>query len=636
MKKIFLNAVMLLMFLALALGMVACGGYGFGGELSYDKYPTDYDPNVDSWKQIDPDDEDVEITWFVNNAYTDYSADLIYKNTGVRVNFQTALTSDNTELNTMISGNKLPDIITINDLTTRVQLAEQGYVYAIDRLAESYAPSLLSRISQEQLDYYSASDGHCYGLAQNFYNDEDIRAMEEDYEQYQYPTSDVIVRRDYLEEYIAYKKSVDANFNPDTTITKPSGFIEMVKWVKEKYNLSNANPTVAFSPFLKTAQNDSFSLALTALTEMFAVPYEDKDGNYLYWYDTPEFYEVISFMNTLYKEKLVFSENFSYTREQLGTHLMNGKPVAYIGASQQLGGYLAIREKQGYNPQTDTIDPAYEYVSIVLTNEKGDAPLIMDYAGRGSNVTMITKNCKRVDRVIKVFDYMMSEQGQREMYYGETEGEYYNYVVRPGEIDPDTGKVSRYGVMEWTDKAKDLFKKDNLTTVYQLGFTRQSLLTNPLYKRLTGGKDNPIGATMVMHYIEYRNKTTYFDYGYSRVPFRYPITDNASIDDLNDYIEIQAKIEETWIEALPKLIMATDSNALKSIYDETLQETYDEGANQWTQFRNDRFKAYKEYLNIDYAWPKADPEYKAPEVKLFGSSEKYYKERPEWISYDGN
>ena len=62
--------------------------------------------------------------------------------------------------------------------------------------------------------------------------------------------------------------------------------------------------------------------------------------------------------------------------------------------------------------------------------------------------------------------------------------------------------------------------------------------------------------------------------------------------------------------------MATDSNALKSIYDETLQETYDEGANQWTQFRNDRFKAYKEYLNIDYAWPKADPEYKAPEVKF--------------------
>ena len=67
-------------------------------------------------------------------------------------------------------------------------------------------------------------------------------------------------------------------------------------------------------------------------------------------------------MTTLNKEKLVFSENFSYTREQLGTHLMNGKPVAYIGASQQLGGYLAIREKQGYNPQTDTIDPAYEYV----------------------------------------------------------------------------------------------------------------------------------------------------------------------------------------------------------------------------------------------------------------------------------
>ena len=612
--------------------MASCVRPGFFdfGSLKYDEYPTDYDPDTDSWLQIHPDDEDVEITWFVNFAYTDYSADLIKKRTGVKVNFQSALTANNEELNTMISGDKLPDVITFNDLSIRVQLAEEGYAYAFDLLAESYAPSMLSRMPAEYKEYYSVSDGHMYSLAQNFYADSDIKEFEEDLGQNQHMNHDIIVRKDYLNAFISHKMAQNPSYNVDTELTKPSGFIEMAKWVKQNYNLSNTIPTVCLSPFLITASNDVFNLSLQSLMEMFCVPYEDAEGNYVYQYDTPEFIDVLEFINEMYNQNLITSENFGWSREAIGTRVMNGEPFAYIGASQQVGGYLAIREKAGYNDATG-LAPTHEYVSIILTNEEGDAPLLMDYAGRGSNVTMITKNCKRVDRVIKVFDYLLSEQGQREMYYGENEGEYYTYKVRPGEVNPDTQKVSTYGVMEWTQKAKDIFKTDTLLTAYTEGLTRQTFLTNPLYKRITAGSSNYLGATSLMHYIEYKHKTTYFDYSFSRVPFRYPFN-GATQKELNEYIDIQAKVEEVWIEAYPKMIMAANSTAMKAIYDKALADSYAKGAEKWTQFRNKYFKEYKVSLGISYAYPKMDPAYVAPEVKLFGSAEKYKIDKPDFIT----
>lgn len=633
MKKLFKAFLSTLLALSVILTCACSNGFvGGGGGLKYDEYSTDYDPNVNSWEQIDPDDEDVSITWFTN--YTFYESqftDLIYKRTGVRVKFQSALTSDNTELNTMIAGDMLPDVITIGDLRTRVQLAEEGYAYAIDKLAESYAPSMLNRFTPEHKRYYSASDGHMYGLASNFYNDGDITEYEDNVGGHQFMNYDVVVRKDYLNAYIDYKKGQDSSFNPDTTITKPSGFLEMALWVKDKYSLANSNPTVCLSPFNLTATNDCFNYSLSALMELFCVPYEDSNGNYVYQYDTEEFVEVMEFLNTLYNNNLITSGNFSYDRDKINEQMVNGKPFAYIGASQQHAGYMANREKDGYNKTTGTVADSHQYVSIILTNEDGDAPLLCDYAGRGLYVTMITNRCKRPDRVIKVMDYMLSEQGQRELYYGENEGEFYNFKVRPGEIDPETGKVSKYGRMEWTEKAKEMLRANNVSACYSVGITRTTMLTNIMYTRMTS--PDKYAINWLQTWIEFKNKCTYFDFSFSRVPMRYPL-DTSDQQGLNDYTEIQSDIEAVWIEAYPKMIMAQNKDKMKEIYEDALEQTYKKGAEEWVEYRNKCFKAYKEELGIEYAWPAADPEYVAPEITLFGGASKYMIDVPDHISWN--
>ena len=90
MKKLFKAFVCLSLAGFMTASVSACGDRPGGREnLDYNQYSTDYDPNVNSWEQIDPDDEDLEITWFTN--YTFYGSkivDLIRERTGVNVKFQ--------------------------------------------------------------------------------------------------------------------------------------------------------------------------------------------------------------------------------------------------------------------------------------------------------------------------------------------------------------------------------------------------------------------------------------------------------------------------------------------------------------------------------------------------------------------
>ena len=607
----------------------ACGFRDSAGDADYTRYPTNYDKNVDSWLQIDPADEDVEITWLMDFAWASQNyEDLIYKRTGVKVNFQTALNNDHAELNTAIAGNKLPDIISLNNTRLRIQLAEEGYCYAINKLAESYAPSLLNRVSDEHWDYFKSSDGNTYTIASNFYNDADLKEFEEMGGK-QYSLCDVIVRLDWLNDYIAYKKSENPAFNPDKEITKPSGFLEMCKWVKKAKGLSNSNPTVLLSPFEKTAVNDVISYSLTALNEFFGVPYEDAEGNYVYQYDTPEFKEVLYFLNELYTEKLVSSSNFAYTKNDCKTQILNGKAFASIGTNQDNRVQLSQREASGYDKATNAVSADKDYVSIMLTNENGDAPLLMDYAGRGLYNVMITKNCKREDRVIKVLDYLMSEQGQREMIYGETEGEWYTYKVRPGEINPKTGKVSTYGLIEPTAQLKKAVTEGNNRSVITLGIGRLSPLVNSMYARMVSEYDDYAGIVAPYYWSSYKLKKTYFNSTYSRTPFRFP-PDASDRNELNAYVDRQADIEAVWIEALPKMIMAKNKSELDSVYDLALRQSYDKGASEWLAFRNKCFKAYKEKMGITFAYPKNDPSYVPQEVKLFGAAADYMS-LPAWV-----
>ena len=604
-------------------------------ELDYGNYPT-ANKESDSWLQIDPDDEDVEITWWVDTTSWDFYqvSSLIYERTGVKVNFQRALKNDGTELSTMIAGNNLPDVITITDYATRNQLAEEGYVYAIDRLAELYAPTLLDRIEEDYYQYFAASDGHIYGYMNNYFSDSDLEEYAANGEHIR-PLYSIVVREDYLNAYLDYKVSQDGQYDREKALTGTE-FIEMCVWIKQNFNLPNSNPTVMLSDFPLKADKQNINSSLSAIMEYFAVPREDSSGNLLYQYEQEEFLEVLNFLNSLYRNNLILSNNFSYDSSNIITNIKNGLPAAVIGRNESYITGYAPYSASGYDPDTGTTDPSKEYVSIVITNEAGDAPLIVDKSGRGLRYSMITNNCKRVDRVIKVFDYLISEQGNRECYYGTTEGEYYNFVLRPGESETvvEDGKTItktyKYGKIEWTDKAKALLGSQSGSGWYNAGIKQISLLCNPMYAEMTS-----VNGAAIETYQWYKC----WDMLCGLIPYTYSKTvwdfDPDSSDPMYaEMADVQADMEDLWIDYLPTIIMASGSEEVESLWKTVLEKCEKKGLAEWKEFRNKYFKEYKEKMGIEYGWPAADPAYEQPEVKLRGGYEEYRKEMPDYFLFN--
>ena len=632
MKKIFTVAVLLVCVVTSVL-FGGCNLIKDNEELLYNEYPTDYDADVNSWEQIAVDDEPVDITWFSNYSYSVHQSvvELIAERTGVTVNFVSASDDRNTELNKWIVDNSLPDVIGVGDEATIAQLSQEGYVYKINRLAESYAPSMLKRIPEDMHDYYRDEDGDMFAVGHSFYTEKDMEEFEAVGGK-QFTSFDCLVRKDYLEAYISYKKTQDPDFDEDT-ITRASNFIEMCKWVKTNFDIPNTKPTVMIFNTESTARFDIYNYTLEALMDFFCVPREDAAGNYINRYDTPEFQEVIKFLNTLYKNRLICSANINYTLANCQSNAQRGDPFAIIGTGQQVTNHIKNLEISGYDESSKTVDDSNQYVSILLTNDRGDAPLITDYSVKGRYAIMITNNCKRPDRVIKVFDYLMSEQGQRELYYGVEEGANFNYEVQPGGKYPGTDIVATYGVVEWTDSAVAVMKGNNMATLYSLGMQRTVPLTNQIYKRMTSAETNYSGVTNLASWIEYKMKCTYFDYAYSQFPFRFPI-DRSDRNALNAYLDKQASIDNTWIEYFARMIMADNNDKAIQEYNVALAAIKQKGYEEWLEFRNRNFKAYKEKLGITYAWPKADPSYVAPEVTLYGSYEKYIFEVPASVSWN--
>src|SRR5690606_10283946 len=122
--------------------------------------------------------------------------------TGVNIIFETPSIADGSKLSTMISGNRLPDVISIAANTpVRIQLSEEeGYIYSITDLAKKWAPSLLNRLDEELVSYYKASDDKLYGLPSLFYSTNDLNEIiEMDYAINS--NGGIVARKDMLDAY---------------------------------------------------------------------------------------------------------------------------------------------------------------------------------------------------------------------------------------------------------------------------------------------------------------------------------------------------------------------------------------------------------------------------------------------------
>lgn len=560
MKKLF-TAALALMLAILPLG---CGNDGKKDESYLDTLPAITDASRPSWEQ---NDEEYNLTWFVDASWMiwpTYGADLVSRTikekTGCTIEFIIAGDDQSTELSTLLSSGDLADVMTIKASSIYAsQLPSQDYVWSVDKLMNRFAPSMKPRYLEEQRDVYDwfKQDGELYGVPNLCYSDYYVGDSK------LAPNGGFLVREDWYNEVVR---------ETGEDMTTKDSFLRGVEYITDKY--ANAIG-VQLDPFTSTG-----NLSAIWLSQYFAVPFEKEDGSYNYQLTDERYKEVIRFLNKLYTEKYIADANLTAN-------------TASVKRNVSLGNvFVCMATPQNYN---DAFQNCYNngitYVPLVLKNDAGDAPVLQDLRGKGYLLSMISKNCDRPDKVIQLFDYLTSEEGQLLINFG-IEGDTFEWDEKREHV-------------VWTQKYVDDYENES-TAQYGFG------LCNVLLNQSFYDKVSPVTAECKKDtsvYIEnLKAPLSPYSYDYT-ASFLLPDTTR---NDYYDFVEKEERVNQLWGRFLPQMISAKDEAAAIAVWENTISAMNNNGLSAVLAFRSDAYERAKNAAGVQYGWPPNNSDYVAP------------------------
>ncbi|HAK05349.1 MAG TPA: hypothetical protein DCM23_01435 [Firmicutes bacterium] len=549
-----------------------------------------------SWDYI-PDGTDLTIDWYVDvaswNAPTglDQTSQIIKEKTGITINFDTPVTDDGQKLATMIAGGDLPDVISIptSQTQTITGLAQQGYVYDVNTLAQKWAPSLFENLPQDVWDWWEYGNGKTYGIPNHYYSYADVPD-----EQLQ-PNGGMMVRQDIFN---AWQTHVSTNLKQADNkvhyislsgleksvawqgyITTPEGFKEAALWALQRYGstLTTGLQLAQFGP--------NGSASLTWLAQFFAVPFEDNDGNLIYNFTSDAYEQMLYYLNDLYLSGVISPANFTQNYDGAGGVIAGGKAFATLVTPQDYQFHFLTAKDSGF-----------PYVSMYITNENGDAPVLGDIRGYGYLFNLITTDSSRPDLIIKLFDFLTSKEGQRLVTLG-PEGVTWNWTDG---IDSEIVYTEQY-----------LIEKANSATA-KYGLLSFDLLINWQYYDNVQPKTNNGKTQADLYRLNLKRPLTPYSYDLNALNLVVDATDSR----FQTYSNNLTRIQTTLGTLVPRIIKAASATVAKTEYDAAVAAITARGLELVTTMNNEAFLAAKVKLGISRAWPPAQDDYVNPLNRL--------------------
>lgn len=591
-------AVTLPLFASCGGGQTPSGDDGMA-KLTYPDYAeTPADKN--SWEYI-PQDNDMTIEWYVDVSSWPIPAEnsvikKIKEDTGITVRFTTPVTDDGQKLATMVAGEDLPDVISVPtaNAKTLASLAQQGYVYDINTLADRWAPTLYDHLPQDVLDWWAYGNGKTYGIPNHYYSYEDVP------EGQLQPNGGMMVRKDIFDAWQAHVeadlkeadgkvKYTGADGSEKSVewqgyITTPEGFKEACKWAMENYyGTGNGQITTA----LQLSQfSSSGNTSLTWLSQFFAVPFEDEEGNYIYQFTSDAYTEVLYYLNDLYNTKvngntLISTGNFTQNYDGVGSVIAGGKAFATLVTPQDYQMHFVTAK-----------DGGSEYISLYITNENGDAPVLADIRGYGYLFNMITTDCKRPDLVIKLFDYLSSPQGQNLVCFGK-EGETWNYTAE--------------GRIAYTETYLAA-KSDPSQTTAGYGMMTFDLLINYQYYDNVQPQTNNGKTESELFRTNLKRPLTVYSYDYNATHF---VVDTTK-ENYQKYNNALTRIDSMIGQQLPKILRASSRAEAERLYAQTVDLLNARNLALVVEMNAEAYQKAKEKLGVSVAWPPYQNGYVSP------------------------
>lgn len=474
-------------------------------------------------KGEDVSEEDVTFNWYINYSWynTGFGENLVSKkiteDTGVSINFVTPAGNEAERLESLISSDSLPDIITLGWWEDQVDvMIEKDMVYALNELADEYEPYFWQVTDEAVVDWYTRSNGNIYCYPNSTYTPED------------YETHNNIGSN---QTFLVRKDIYEAIGSPD--MTTPEGFHQAVRKAAEMFPEVDGYPLIPVGSHIFTSTGCiSFD---QHLQNFLAIPYE-KDGIYYDRILDEDYIRWLKMFRELGSEGYLKNDIFIDQRTQMEEKLARGQYFCMIYQRTD----IANQEMELYEKNPDSI-----YIAVDgPKNSKGDDPVLSGAGINGWTVTFISKNCRNPQKAIELFTYLISEKGQELTYLG-VEGDTFEWVNGSPIIKPEVKEILNKNRMKYDE----IYGADNTYWMFQDNVMQ-------LKWRWKEEENTPVAqmekwTTPYTHYLG-----------------QYEISFNANTEAGN----CDKKIKEAWGKTLPKLLLAPSEEEFDRILAEYIEK----------------------------------------------------------------
>jgi putative aldouronate transport system substrate-binding protein len=558
-KKVLCYALAIMMITSL---FTACSSKKNNGSTDGSKDNQQSGTDKENGSEGNTSDEIVTVDWYVdlpwwqwngNSFGDDLTSQIIMEKTGVKINFIVPASDGGEQLSSMIASDTLPDIMTLEGWWSSdarmltYQMATEDYIWAYNDLIEQYAPEMKDVIRQDVFDWYAESDGKTYLLPNYAYSKEDLKEGEQ-----LVPNGAITIRKDLYE----------AIGSPD--ISTPEGFLAACEKVKNEIKTYDGQEIIPIQLY------EGVGNSILWLSQYFATPYEDENGNYLYDFTQENYKEALKFLNTAYRKGLISDSNFSDTRDLVNEKVASGRVFAMITAPQDfIAQYQSLYD----------LDNNAVYQPVVLRNSKGEDPVLQDIRGFGWLNTAVSKTTKYPEKIAKLFAYLLSDEGQIAMCYGK-EGVTFQY--------------NEDGTISFTEEYNQAMA-NNDTKKYAL--SAMNLLDNYAFRRKfevapTDPKQLATLDTLM------KQPLAIYSYDYSAAGLKHDPQDprKAAMN------EVGVAITNYRTSAIAELVIAKDDTAFEARYQTAISDLESMGLQDLIAYNNDGFQAAKEALGVERSW----------------------------------
>jgi putative aldouronate transport system substrate-binding protein len=537
------KTLVLLIMLFLLAGIVPVFAEGSAEELP--ESDVQLDENTPGWTVTN---DPVRMEWYLNFSWfrgiwgEDPVSRYVTEKTGVDIEFIIPAGNEADKLNTMLASGKLPDFITLGWWEPQVkELIAGQLVYPLDVLAENYDPYFFKVANPQRLNWYTQEDGHVYSYPNASFTPDD-------YEKRDLPSNQTfLVRKDI------YK----AIGSPD--MRTPEGFVSAMEKAKAMFPELNGQPII---PIGLHEFTDSGNYSLESyLMNFLAIPME-KNGKLYDRYSDPEYKRWLNAFRELNAKGLLHSDVFLDRRAQMEEKMAQGRYFAMLYQRSDMTDAQLAR----YNA-----DPNSIYIAVDgPSNRNLDPPRLAGQGLSGWTVTFISKTTRNPERAIRFMSYLMSEEGQKDLFLG-IEGFTWENTPQGPRLLPEVAEVLSRDRGEFDRK-------------YGASVKYWMLMDNPMFAEWEEPPKTPF-KELVDWTLPYT--------------VSYAAYDNIDPLPFEDEGIIGSKLSALFGKTLPKLLQAKTEAEFNQIWNEFQAERRDLGLNELLAYQQQKVNQNKAKLGLD-------------------------------------